>query len=172
MAWTVVGEVLGPLYGSLCHAVPWLLPGLSVYSRAVHHLCDAEEPESDQKGSVRAQPGCSRLPFWCTPQAGAHRTGAGTAAPQAWPPPDTPGDGAVQDSPLTDQNPHFSSAHSSRARRKDLEISLSPLSVSGPERYWSSLPHCQTPCHFFLWVLPSCLSFPPASPAHVGMGTF
>lgn len=29
MAWRVVGEVLGPVYGSLCHAVPWILPGLS-----------------------------------------------------------------------------------------------------------------------------------------------
>lgn len=112
---------------------------------------------------MRAQPGCGRLPSGA--RQGRGHTGLGQALRplKHGCPADTPGDGAVQDSPLTDQNPHFSSAHSSGARRKDLEVSLSPHSVSGPERCWSSLPHFQTPCHFFLWVLPSCLSFPPVS---------
>lgn len=32
-------------------------PSCSVYSRIVHHLCDAEEPEDDQEGSVKVQQG-------------------------------------------------------------------------------------------------------------------
>lgn len=106
---------------------------------------------------MRAQRGCGGLP------SGAYQGRGRTGPVQALRPlkhgcpADTPGDGAVQDSPMTDQNSRFSSAHSSRARRKYLEISLSPHSASGPERYWSSLPHFQTPCHFFLLPqFPSC----------------
>lgn len=32
-------------------------PSCSVYYRIVHHLCDAEEPEDDQEGSVKVQQG-------------------------------------------------------------------------------------------------------------------
>ena len=59
------------------------------------------------------------------------------------------------------QNPHSSPSHSSRARREYLEVSLSPSSGSESERCLSSLPCLHIPYYFFLWVLPSCLSFPP-----------
>lgn len=31
------------------------LSPLTLYPRIVHHLCDAEEPEADQEGSVKVQ---------------------------------------------------------------------------------------------------------------------
>lgn len=67
----------------LCSALALSNPSLDltwnlwfVYSRSIHHLCDAEEPEGGQKGSVKAQRGQGCLTLLCFPPGHTKSGGA------------------------------------------------------------------------------------------------